>query len=181
MKQTFVIVYMVVFHLTAYAQCPNLLDGLGKKHGYWCEYRKESRWVLDTINVLDAEGNYINGKKQGEWKYYPVFKNSDIAGSIHRIVYYPDSGIFIKSGISGVFVSEDSSYICGFRRDTFLYTYCYRVDSASYLCIRRFPGERFYHKKRVNDFESAYGYIRSKWDAFEVVKLKKNENPPGLR
>lgn len=64
--------------------------------------------------------------------------------------------------------------------DTFLYTYCYRVDSASYLCIRRFPGVRFYYKKRVKDFERAYAHIRSDWYAYEVIKLKKKENPPGL-
>ncbi len=173
---------MVVFQvLTAYTQCPNLLDGLGKKHGYWCEYRKESRWVLDTINVLVAEGNYIHGKKQGEWKYYPVFKNSDIVGNIHRVIYYPDSGIFIKSGISGEFISEDSSYLVKVKQDNFADSYCFRTNSASYICIRRFQDECYYYKKDAGNFEEAYIAIRSRWKTYEQVKLKKNENPPGLR
>lgn len=65
---------MIISFSDLFSQCPNLLDSIGRKHGYWCEYRKESRWALDTVNRLVAEGNYINGKKQGEWKYYPVFK-----------------------------------------------------------------------------------------------------------
>lgn len=180
MKRALLFIYLIITVSSVYSQCPNLLDSVGRKHGYWCEYRKESRWLLDTINVLVAEGNYMNGKKQGEWKYYPMFRNSDIAGSIHRVIYYPDSGQFIKSGTMGNFISEDSSYMCGLRRDTFLYTYCYRVDCASYLCIRRFPDVRFYYKKRIKDFESAYGCIQSKWDGYKIVKLKRDENPPGL-
>jgi hypothetical protein len=159
-------------------QCDNKLDSSGRKQGYWCEYRKERRFNLDSVNILAAEGNYINGKKQGEWKYYPVFKNSDIAGSIHKVIYYPDSGQTIKRGPLVDFMSEDSSYLFGFRRDTILYTYCHRVDSACYLCIRRFPDARFYYKKRFKDFESSCYGLHSDWFGYKIVKLKKKENPP---
>ncbi len=75
-KCTVLIVFLVL-SVTAYAQPVNKTDSLGRKQGYWKKY------VKDTLRY---EGNFINDKPSGEFKYYYP------DGKIKALTQYSDSG-----------------------------------------------------------------------------------------
>lgn len=86
-----------------------IVDKLGEKQGKWKEYY--------DFGVLKAEGEYLNDKRIGLWKYYHPNKKLEQIGKFNRKGesvgewkwYYPDGSIrkeevFIKGVLDGPYV-----------------------------------------------------------------------------
>lgn len=133
-KSLFFILFLFIFSGIISAQPFNKTDSLGHKQGYW------KKIVNDTLKY---EGNFINDKPTGEFKYY--YPN----GKIKAVTVYADSGrraqtvmyfnngkknaegvyinkvkdgLWIYYGTNEVKISEEN-YIKGVKEGTWKYFY----------------------------------------------------------
>ena len=107
-------------------QIINCIDSEGLKQGKWKEIRKILLFSADSDfgpgsghkdycrNIILSEGQYLNSKKVGTWKYYRNFNNEQ--GAIEKTITYLNNGNCVEDHFYNKYNIEyntDTTYITG--------------------------------------------------------------------
>lgn len=168
MKIIFNLLCFIIFSNVVFAQDFNQLNGNGERHGIW-------KKTFDNTNVLRYEGEFLNGKEIGLFKFYKNIKSKSVLtatklfnekNNIAIVKFYTPKGKVISEGLM-----DGKTYI-----GTWKY---YQKKSNDLLILEHFDnsgnltGERFVYYENGQIAEKQ-NYIKGKLDGLSFWYSERN-------